>query len=364
MKTKCIKLSVMTAATIIILGGQTLTVKAESVSEENPLGGMSQIIEQYVNDTSTKESSEITNLLAKQITFPENVAVAKVNDFVNIREKAGTSYNIIGILPKDGICSVLSVEDGWAKITSGNVTGYVHTDYLYLNESGKQKANELAKLTATVIAGSVNVRSETSTLNDDNIIAEIYHGEEYEVIEEGSINLFTKDDPKATEWIYIKIDTDLGEHKGYVSSEFVKTDYAWKTATKIDPIDATVSSLRTRIVQEAKKHLGLRYVWGGNSLVTGADCSGFVLAVYRECGVSTRNIPRVSRDLAVNGKSVKRSHIKPGDMVFYGNSRGRVDHVAMYIGNGKVIHESGRVSGCRIDNMDYRKVLAIRNYLD
>lgn len=360
MKTKYIKISVMTACAIMMLQGNAIIANAETVTEENPLGGMSYAIGNYVDDTSTKDGSEVTLLLATPVTIPENIAIAKVNDYLNIRENAGTTYNIIGILPKDAYCVVQEVNGEWAKITSGGVTGYVDTKYLYMNEEGYQKAEELSKLTATVIAGSVNVRSEASTLSEDNIIAEVNRDEELEVVDDHSMDLLTKDDPKATLWVKVKVDN----LEGYVSREFVDVSYKWKSAQKIDPIDASVSSLRTRIVQEAKKHLGLRYVWGGNSLVTGADCSGFVLAVYRECGFSTSGIPRTSRDMARGGKSVSRSNIKPGDMVFYGNSRGTVDHVAMYIGGGKVIHESGYSSGCKISNIDYRKVLAIRNYLD
>lgn len=350
----------MVAATILFMGGHTIIANAESVTEENPLGGMSYLIGQYVEDTSNKDISEMSMLLAKQLVIPNNIAIAKVNDYVNIREKAGTSSNIIGILPKEASCIVHEITDGWAKVTSGKVTGYIDMNYLYTGQEGIQKAKELVRLTATVLAGSVNVRSEASTLTDDNIIAEVNRGEELEVIDDHSMDLLTKDDPKASLWVKVKIDN----LEGYVTREFVSVDYAWKSATKIDPIDSSVSSLRSRIAQEAKKHIGLRYVWGGNSLVTGADCSGFVLAVYRECGVSTKSLPRRSRDLAVSGKSVSRSNIKPGDMVFYGNSRGTVDHVALYIGNGKVVHESGYSTGCKISNIDYRRIIAIRNYLD
>lgn len=362
MNKKYIRLSVLTAATVFLLGAQSITARAETVTEENSLGGMSELIEEYVNDTSSKDSSQVTNLFATDVTIPDNIAIANVNDYVNIREKPGTSFNIVGILPKDAYCIVQSVSDGWAKISSGGVTGYVSTEYLYMNSEGVSKAKKLAQLTATVTAGSVNVRSEASTLTNDNIIAEVNRNEELEVVNDSSMDLLTKNDPNATLWVKIKIDN----LEGYVSREFVNVSYGWKSATKIDPIDATVSSLRTRIVQEAKQHIGLRYVWGGNSLVSGADCSGFVLAVYRECGVSTSNFPRRSKDLAVSsyGTTVSKANIKPGDMVFYGDSRGNVDHVAMYIGNGQVIHESGYSTGCKISNINYRTVIRIKNYLD
>ena len=73
---------------------------------------------------------------ARKVTIPENVAIANVDDSCNIREGAGTNYNIIGIFPRNAYCIVLDEKDGWAHIKSGNVTGYIKTDYL-LRQSGQ-----------------------------------------------------------------------------------------------------------------------------------------------------------------------------------------------------------------------------------
>ena len=75
---------------------------------------------------------------------------------------------------------------------------------------------------------------------------------------------------------------------------------------------------------------------------------------------------RTSAGMAASslGKTVKAENIQPGDLVFYGDSSGHVDHVAMYIGDGLIIHESGHIVGCKISELNYRKVLKIKNYID
>ncbi len=352
----------MTIAAILVCSSQVITIKAEEIKEETSLAGLSKVLNQYVSDDNASKS-ETTTLLSSQISIPENIAIAKCNDYVNIREKAGTSYNIIGILTKDSYGIVLEVKDGWAKIQSGSVTGYVSTDYLYMGEEGVTKAREVASLLATVTANSVNVRKEPSTLSKDNIIEEVVNGEDLAVL---SAEVVTKNDPGAVLWVKIALDDSEGEEVvGYIAREFVDVGYKWKTASKVDVEAANSSPIRYNLVNESKKYIGLRYVWGGTSLTTGADCSGFVWAVYKKCGLNTSSLglPRTSSEMARGGTKVTSATIKPGDLVFYGDSRGRVNHVAMYIGNNQVIHESGRKTGCKISNMYYRKVVTMRSYL-
>ena len=143
-------------------------------------------------------------MLADEVTIPDNVAIAKVNDYVNIRSGAGTSYGVVGYLPKNGMVTVLelSEDNSWAKIESGAVTGYVSTDYLYTGEEGRKKAEELAKLMATVNAGTVNFRSTPDTLSDDNILATVTNGEALVVIEETVVN----QDDETTLWVKAYLD--------------------------------------------------------------------------------------------------------------------------------------------------------------
>ena len=356
---------ILSISLIVCLLGGTTYVSAGYLAGDEALGGVSYFLEKYYENVGNDDEGASGALLADVVTIPENVAIAKVNDYVNIRSGAGTSYGVVGYLPKNGMCTVLELteDNSWAKIESGAVTGYVSCDYLYTGEEGRKKAEELAKLMATVNAGTVNFRSTPDTVSDDNILATVTNGEALVVIEETVVN---KDD-ETTLWVKAYLD----DMEGYIAKRLVTVAYDWVRAVSMTSIvgadsASNLSSLRAAIVIEAKKHIGLKYVWGGNSLKTGADCSGFCLAVYRAVGISTKNMPRTSTELAScsKGKKVSLSSAKPGDLVFYGDKSGHVNHVAIYIGNGQIIHESGRKTGCKISSVNYRTVLKIKNFID
>lgn len=117
---------------------------------------------------------------------------------------------------------------------------------------------------------------------------------------------------------------------------------------------------RDEIVDYALQFLGNPYVYGGTSLTNGTDCSGFTMSIYKHFGNS---IGRSSRDQVHDGKAVKASELQKGDLVFYANG-GRINHVAMYIGNGKIVHASTPRTGIRIGEMNYRtpyKMVSILN---
>ena len=126
------------------------------------------------------------------------------------------------------------------------------------------------------------------------------------------------------------------------------------------PSSSTNSSIRNSIVQFALKYEGNPYVWGGTSLTNGADCSGFTQSVFRSFGIS---IPRTSRSQAVSGRRISISDLQPGDLVFYARN-GSINHVAIYIGNGKVISASSPETGIRITSYNYRTPIKAVSYID
>ena len=355
---------------VLVVVSHVAPVSADAVSGELSLGGFSYLLDNYYETIEEKTEDyteyDTTSLLAEPIVIPENIAIVLVNDYLNVRDKAGKDGNIIAYMPKNAYCEVLKIEDGWAKIKSGDVKGYVSTDYLLMGEKAKKKAKKVTKLLATVKANQVNLRSEPSTESEETVLTEVNEGEVLVVTEEVVIS---KDD-NASRWVKVKVDS-LGV-EAYIAEQFVDVAYDFIKAVPMSSIasdssDVGVSALRNALVIEAKKHLGLKYVWGGNSLETGADCSGYVLAVYRACGIDTSELPRASYDIinSSKGRTVSYEEAKPGDLVFYGNSTGSViNHMAMYIGNGQIIHESGYAYGCRISDINYRKVIKIKNFLD
>ena len=120
------------------------------------------------------------------------------------------------------------------------------------------------------------------------------------------------------------------------------------------------AAFRNSIVNYACQFVGNRYVWGGTSLTNGTDCSGFTMRVMEHFGIS---IPRTSREQAKVGVRVTSANMKPGDLVFYANSSGTINHVALYIGNGQVISAASAKSGIRITRWNYRTPVAIRNVI-
>lgn len=110
------------------------------------------------------------------------------------------------------------------------------------------------------------------------------------------------------------------------------------------------SATRTAIVAYAKQFLGNPYVYGGTSLTDGADCSGFTMRIYEHFGISTG---RTSRDQAANGKEIPIDSVQPGDLLFYA-SGDYINHVALYIGGGQIIHASTSKTGITISTAYYR----------
>lgn len=263
-----------------------------------------------------------------------NLGIADVSDNLNIRAIAAEDGRLVGKLPKDAACEVIDMDDTWAHIQSGSVDGYVSRDYLLTGVPAKMKAEELATTVATVTTDSLKVRAEPNT--ESEVITLVPRGEELEVSAvEG-------------DWVKVFLDDD----EVFVSGEYVEVTAELSTAITMTELlyGQGISDVRVDICQYAKEFLGNPYVWGGTSLTRGADCSGFVLSVFKKYGVS---LPHSSRAQANCGTTIKVSEAKPGDLIFYGKGK-TINHVAIYIGNGQVIHASNPKTGIRISNVSYR----------
>ena len=161
-------------------------------------------------------------------------------------------------------------------------------------------------------------------------------------------------------WVELEIDGD--SDKAFITAEknYIEVRYALDQAVEWHPVTSNPNSVRNRIKTLATKYIGGKYVWGGNSLETGVDCSGFVQQIYKQFGVT---LPRVSREQAKKGTQVTAGKQKIGDLVFYTNSEGVVDHVAIYIGNNQIVHAASTKAGIKISSWDYRTIYTIRNVL-
>lgn len=263
-----------------------------------------------------------------------NLGIANVSDNLNVRAIGAEDGRLVGKLPKDAACEVLDMDDEWVHIESGNVEGYVSRDYLLTGVMAKMKAEELATTVARVTTDSLKVRAEANT--DSEVITLVPRGEELEVVAvEG-------------DWVKVYLDDD----EVFVSGEYVEVSAELGTAVTMSELlyGEGISDVRVDICQYAKEFIGNPYVWGGTSLTKGADCSGFVMSIFKKYGV---RLPHSSQAQANCGTTIKVSEAKPGDLIFYGKGK-TINHVAIYIGNGQVIHASSPKTGIRISNVSYR----------
>lgn len=270
-----------------------------------------------------------------------NLGIANVDNNLNIRAIAAEDGKLVGKLPKDAACEVLDSDDTWAHIKSGKVEGYVSQEYLLTGIPAKRRAEELAVTMAKVTTDSLKVRAEANT--DSEVITLVPNGEELEVADvEG-------------DWVRVYLD----DEEVFVSAQYVEVGAQLGTAITMTELvyGQGVSDVRVDLCQYAKEFLGNPYVWGGTSLTKGADCSGYVLSIFKKYGIS---LPHSSVAQAGSGTAIKVSEAQPGDLIFYGNGRS-INHVAIYIGGGQVIHASNPKTGIRISNVSYRSpVKAVR----
>ena len=203
----------------------------------------------------------------------------------------------------------------------------------------------------------MRVRKEPSI--NSPIIDQIARGEELIVLD-GAVPNYDEEHKK---WVKVSLDSDEEENGaiGYVAKEYVDLSYQLKKALTIEELEfgTEVSSVRVRLVNKAKEYLGGRYRWGWATLGKGVDCSGFTQQIYKKFGYT---IPRTSRSQANSGTKISTSQLKPGDLVFYGNGS-YINHVAIFIGNGKIIHASNRRDGIKISNLYYRKPIKCVRYI-
>jgi uncharacterized protein YgiM (DUF1202 family) len=302
----------------------------------------------------------ISSLSTYEIPIPGfiNVGIADVENNLNIRSGPSEDKKLVGKLPKNGGCEILSQEDGWAKITSGKVTGYVKSEFLITGSRATQLAKKLGNYIATANTNGLRVRMNPTV--DSEVIDQIAKGEELLVLDSRIIS----DDKEHGKWVQVNLDSDDSADGavGYVAKEYVDLSFQLIKAVSIEELEygSGVSSTRVKLIDLAKQYLGDAYVWGGTTLGRGVDCSGYTQALYRKMGIY---IPRTSREQARSGSTISASNLKPGDLVFYGSSS-YINHVAMYIGNSKVIHASNRRDGIKISNMYYRSPVKCVRYIN
>lgn len=132
-----------------------------------------------------------------------------------------------------------------------------------------------------------------------------------------------------------------------------ETDATSDEENQIENQVINTTALKNRVVEYALEAKGTPYKYDGNDLSKGVDTSGFVQAIYKKIGY---NLPKSSKDQLTVGYIVSIDYIRPGDLVFYGDEEKKlVNHVGIYIGDGKIIHAKNKKEGVTISDMYYKK---------
>ena len=262
---------------------------------------------------------------------------------LNIRQEASTDSEVVGILTNHNACELLEDAGDWYKVTSGKVTGYVSKQYLVTGDEAESIAEQEIKTVATVNTETLNVRAEKST--EAAVLSQVGNSEAFTV------------NSVADGWVEISVDDSVG----YISQDYVTLAQALHTAKTIEQVKYGdgVSDVRASVVSYALQFVGNRYVWGGTSLENGIDCSGFTMRILGKYGIS---LPHSSKAQPSYGTKISASEAQPGDLFFYGSGRS-ISHVAIYIGNGQIVHASNKRDGIKVSNAFYRSPICVTRYL-
>ena len=337
-----------------------------------------------ITEASTGSSSEeadwdvVTEEMAAEAAAAEeesfkSLVIAQVNNYVNVRDAASEDGEVVGKLYNNSVGTLIEEENGWYKITSGSVTGYVKAEYCVTGEDAVELAKKVGTRIATVTTTTLKVRADASTdaevlglvpIEDELIVVEELDGWVKVSIEEGEGYVSTDYVMLSTEFVTAESKEEeearlaqeaaekAAAYESLNSKQSSSSESSNSSYTSAVEYTTETSSIGAAVAAFAQQFVGNPYVYGGTSLTNGADCSGFVMSVYANFGVSLPHSSGADRSVgsAVDGLE----NAQPGDIICYSG------HVAIYIGNGQIVHASTAKTGIKISNADYRTILAIR----
>ena len=326
-----------------------------------------------VSEGYTRDLKENTGLTEEEEGF-KKLVIARVNDYVNVRDLPSEEGNIVGKLYNKSVGNFIEEENGWYKIKSGSVEGYVKGEYCVTGDEAVDYAKEVGTRIATVTTTTLKVREQPGLeetvlglvpIEDELIVTEELDGWVKVNIEEGDGYVSNEYVTLSTEFVKAE---SIEEERARLEKEEAARRAAQEAANKKMASNKASSSSQTTdggktyqnptgssgsdVVKFAMQFVGNPYVYGGTSLTNGADCSGFVMSVYNNFGVSLPHSSAADRSVgaAVNGIE----NAQPGDIVCYSG------HVGIYAGNGQLVHASTSKTGIIVSSATYRPILSIR----
>lgn len=327
-------------------------------------GGIGYVLKQYTSWTydladavkyTTSSSSSATSSSGEY----KDIAVCCVdaNKRLNIRKEPNTSCSVIGYMTPGSSAKIVEKGAEWTKIQSGSLIGYIKNDYYFTGAQVPAYAEQIGLEKIATLNANMNIRAKASVSSAR--IGGAAKGTKFTVKKESG------------SWISISFNGKTGYlKKSYVTISYnFSSPVAVTSTTPSAPADDSANNVSSvtpgsvkgsEVVEYALQFLGNPYVYGGTSLTNGCDCSGFVMSVYKHFGYS---IPRTSRDQANGGTTVSISNIQAGDLIFYANSSGTVNHVGLYMGNGRIINASNEKVGITTYSYNYRTPVKAVRYL-
>lgn len=386
-----VRITACALAAALMVSGNGITASAAASTSVLPSGGIALATSQgnklenittnnksRIQIESIVEKADIPAEAAEEETVSEedtfrNLVIAQVNDYVNVRNLPSEEGEIIGKLYDDSVGTLISEENGWYQISSGSVTGYVKGEFCVTGEDAVALAKEVGTRIATVTTTTLKVRTEPSLeasvlglvpLEDQLVVSEEIEGWAKVDIEEGIGWVSTDYVELHTEFVQAeskeeeekRLAREAAERKKAreaAAAKAAQSKSASVTTVAAAPVVSGESSeMGAAVAEYALQFVGNPYVYGGTSLTNGADCSGFVMSVYANFGVSLPHSSAADRSqgYAVDGLA----NAQPGDLICYSG------HVALYIGDNQIVHASTSKTGIIVSKADYKKVLAVR----
>ncbi len=349
---------------------------ADLVSTENKVSTSTKKIEDtvVVSKGYTEDLKKAANIeLSEEEESFKNLVIAQVNDYVNVRDLPSEEGNIVGKLYDKSVGNYIEEQDGWYKISSGSVEGYVKGEYCVTGDDAVDYAKEVGIRIATVTTETLFVREQPGL--EEAILGMVPIEAELIVTEEMDgwvkVNIEEGDGYVSTDYVILSTEFVKAESIEEENARLAKEEAARKAAreaaskkvaenssssgSKSDggkTYESPTGSTGADVVKFARQFIGNPYVFGGTSLTNGADCSGFVMSVYANFGVSLPHSSAADRNVgaAVNGLE----NAQPGDLICYSG------HVGIYAGDGRIVHASTSKTGIIESSATYRSILSIR----
>ena len=359
------------AASILPSGGVGLTLgtgtKLETIATEVKKADVQ--IENIVK-TVDKSLLETVAVVAQEPTEEDtfrDLVIAQVNDYINIRSLPSEKGEVLGKLYDDSVGTYISEENGWYQIKSGSVTGFVKAEYCVTGDEAVELAKEVGTRIATVTTTTLKVRTQPSLeasvlglvpIEDQLVVGEEQEGWVQVDIEEGMgwvsadyVELHTEfKEAESKEEEKARLEKEAEERRR--ANAAAAASQKKKSQTTTTYVATGDSEIGKDVANYALQFVGNPYVYGGTSLTKGADCSGFVMSVYANFGVSLPHSSAADRKQGYAVDGIENA--QPGDLVCYSG------HVGLYIGDGQIVHASSAKTGIIVSKVNYKKILAVR----